>query len=234
LSSSDPTSCPRSPPRSAAPSATCAGSPRAANLNYWAFWTGELDQQATDEFIGSTPVSSWHGDRLARHLAGRLYGNIGFTELNIHSLWALIRARPALADPVASDLDTAIMRLLDDNQVSAPARRNWSHCGTESRSRDGTERRLMSGETHDTTGFLYEIGLLKRYPRTGWALAGVPAAESVAEHSFRACIIAATLAAAEDADPQRAAFLALWHDTQETRTTDLPHLTRRYVTTASN
>jgi transcriptional regulator with XRE-family HTH domain len=95
-----------------------------ANLNYWAFWTEELDQhQATDEFIGSTQVSSWHGDRLARHLAGRLHGNIGFTELNIHSLWALIRARPALADPVASDLDTAITRLLDDNQVSAPARR---------------------------------------------------------------------------------------------------------------
>jgi putative hydrolases of HD superfamily len=92
----------------------------------------------------------------------------------------------------------------------------------------------MSGEAHDTTGFLYEIGLLKRYPRTGWALAGVPAAESVAEHSFRAATIAAILAAAEDADPHRAAFLALWHDTQETRTTDLPHLTKRYVTTAAN
>jgi hypothetical protein len=35
-------------------------------------------------------------------------------------------------------------------------------------------------------------------------------------------------------DPHRAAFLALWHDTQETRTTDLPHLTKRYVTTAAN
>jgi putative hydrolases of HD superfamily len=92
----------------------------------------------------------------------------------------------------------------------------------------------MSGEAHDTTGFLYEIGLLKRYPRTGWALAGVPAAESVAEHSFRASVMAVVIAATEDADPQRAAFLALWHDTQETRTTDLPHLTRRYVTSASS
>jgi 5'-deoxynucleotidase YfbR-like HD superfamily hydrolase len=52
----------------------------------------------------------------------------------------------------------------------------------------------MSGEEHDITGFLYEIGLLKRYPRTGWALAGVPAAESVAEHSFRAATIAAVIA----------------------------------------
>jgi putative hydrolases of HD superfamily len=56
----------------------------------------------------------------------------------------------------------------------------------------------------------------------------------VAEHSFRAATIAAVMAVAEDADPQRAAFLALWHDTQETRTTDLPHLTKRYVTTATN
>ena len=38
----------------------------------------------------------------------------------------------------------------------------------------------------------------------------------------------------EDADPQRAAFLAMWHDTQETRTTDLPHLTKQYVTAAPN
>ncbi len=38
----------------------------------------------------------------------------------------------------------------------------------------------------------------------------------------------------EDADPQRAAFLAMWHDNQETRITDLPHLTKRYVTAAPN
>jgi putative hydrolase of HD superfamily len=92
----------------------------------------------------------------------------------------------------------------------------------------------VRGEPRDITGFLYEIGLLKRYPRTGWSLAGVPAAESVAEHSFRASVIASVIAAMEGADPQRAAFLALWHDTQETRTTDLPHLTKRYVTAAAN
>ena len=42
----------------------------------------------------------------------------------------------------------------------------------------------MSSEPGDITGFLYEIGVLKRYPRTGWLLAGVPAPESVAEHSL--------------------------------------------------
>lgn len=58
----------------------------------------------------------------------------------------------------------------------------------------------MSGSQRDITGFRYEIGLLKRYPRTGWSLAGVPDAESVAEHSFRASVVASVLAALEGAD----------------------------------
>jgi putative hydrolases of HD superfamily len=82
------------------------------------------------------------------------------------------------------------------------------------------------------TGFLYEIGLLKRYPRTGWLQLGVRTPESVADHSFRASVAAAVIASSEGADPQRAAFLALWHDSQETRTTDLPHLAQRYVQAA--
>jgi hypothetical protein len=43
----------------------------------------------------------------------------------------------------------------------------------------------VSSEAADITGFLFETGVLKRYPRTGWVLAGVPAPESVADHSFR-------------------------------------------------
>ena len=92
----------------------------------------------------------------------------------------------------------------------------------------------MSDQLRDTTGFLYEIGLLKRYKRTGWSLAGVPSPESVADHSFRASVIASVIAAMEGADSQRAAFLALWHDSQETRTTDIPHLTKNYVSAARN
>jgi hypothetical protein len=54
----------------------------------------------------------------------------------------------------------------------------------------------VSGEPRDITGFLYEI----------------------------ASVVASVLAVLEGADPQRAAFLALWRDTLQTRTTDLPHL----------
>jgi putative hydrolase of HD superfamily len=92
----------------------------------------------------------------------------------------------------------------------------------------------LSDQLRDTTGFLYEIGLLKRYKRTGWSLAGVSSPESVADHSFRASVIASVIAVMEGADPQRAAFLALWHDSQETRTTDLPHLTKHYVSAVRN
>ena len=92
----------------------------------------------------------------------------------------------------------------------------------------------MSDEARDITAFLYEIGQLKRYPRTGWLAAGVPRPESVADHSYRASVIAAVLATMEGADPQRAAFLAMWHDSQETRTTDLAHLTKKFVTPVPN
>ncbi|MFC7328143.1 HD domain-containing protein [Marinactinospora rubrisoli] len=91
-------------------------------------------------------------------------------------------------------------------------------------------------DDHDarTVDFLYEIGLLKRLPRTGWVIAGVADPESIADHSHRAAIIAAVIASMEGADPQRAAFLALFHDTQETRTTDIPHLSKRYLKAAPN
>jgi putative hydrolase of HD superfamily len=92
----------------------------------------------------------------------------------------------------------------------------------------------LSDGLRDTVGFLYEIGLLKRYKRTGWSQVGVPLPESIADHSFRVSVIASVLAAMEGADPQRAAFLALWHDSQETRTTDIPHLTKNYVSAAGN
>jgi len=79
-------------------------------------------------------------------------------------------------------------------------------------------------------GFGYELGLLKRIRRSGWWHAGVRDPESVAEHTMRTAQLAALIAAEEGADPARAAFLALWHDSQETRTGDLPHTATAYLT----
>ncbi|GGM38215.1 HD family hydrolase [Promicromonospora citrea] len=81
----------------------------------------------------------------------------------------------------------------------------------------------------------HELGVLKRVRRAGWWQVGVRDPESVAEHSLRVAQLAGLIAAEEGADPARAAYLGLWHDSQETRTTDLPHSARPYVArTAGN
>jgi hypothetical protein len=84
------------------------------------------------------------------------------------------------------------------------------------------------------TNFLYEMGLLKRYKRTGWLIAGVDNPESIAEHSFRTAIIGYVLAVMEGADPAKTAALCLFHDTQETRIGDVPSVGKGYVVTAPN
>ncbi|MGQ0775607.1 MAG: HD domain-containing protein [Pseudonocardiales bacterium] len=80
-------------------------------------------------------------------------------------------------------------------------------------------------------GFMsrFELGVLKRMRRAGWWHVGVRDPESVAEHSLRVAQLASLIAAIEGADPGRAAFLAVWHDSQETRTGDIPHTARPYL-----
>ncbi len=51
----------------------------------------------------------------------------------------------------------------------------------------------------------------------------------MAEHSWRTALIATIIAKLEGADPARAAYLAVWHDTQETRTGDVNHLGKKYA-----
>jgi putative hydrolase of HD superfamily len=85
-----------------------------------------------------------------------------------------------------------------------------------------------------TVGYLLEMGMLKRAKRSGWWIAGVKDPETIAEHSFRTGIIGAVLAMMEGADPAKVALLCLFHDTQETRVSDIPHIGRRYLVAASN
>lgn len=92
----------------------------------------------------------------------------------------------------------------------------------------------MADELAGVAGLLYEFGLLKRYKRTGWLVAGVRDPESIADHSFRAAVIAAVIARLEGGNPERAAFMSLFHDTQETRVTDIPYIGKRYLKAAAN
>ncbi|MFF5444500.1 HD family hydrolase [Streptomyces sp. NPDC012888] len=90
----------------------------------------------------------------------------------------------------------------------------------------------MADDLSAVARFLYEAGTLKHTRRTGWWMAGVNDPESVAEHSWRTSLIASVIAKLEGADPARAAFLAVWHDTQETRTGDVNHLGKKYAAAA--
>jgi putative hydrolase of HD superfamily len=85
-----------------------------------------------------------------------------------------------------------------------------------------------------TAAFAYEMGVLKRLRRSGWWHAGIRDPESVAEHSLRVAQLAALIAAEEGGDPARAAYLGLWHDSQETRIGDIPHSAKPYITVESN
>ncbi len=87
----------------------------------------------------------------------------------------------------------------------------------------------MSEDLTAVARFLYEAGTLKHTARTGWWMAGVRHPETVAEHSWRTALIATIIAKLEGADPARAAFLAVWHDSQETRTGDVNHLGKKYT-----
>ena len=77
--------------------------------------------------------------------------------------------------------------------------------------------------------FFFEVGMLKRTPRTGFQFLG-SGAESVAEHSFRTAIIGFTLARLHgQADVGRVVQLCLFHDVPEARIGDLNYVNKKYV-----
>jgi putative hydrolase of HD superfamily len=82
--------------------------------------------------------------------------------------------------------------------------------------------------------FLFEIGILKKTPRSGYQFLGT-GNESVAEHSFRVAVIAYLLAKNEPkADMQKVVLMSLFHDFHEARTGDHNYVHKRYVTVNEN
>jgi putative hydrolase of HD superfamily len=77
--------------------------------------------------------------------------------------------------------------------------------------------------------FLFELGMLKRTPRSGFQFLG-SGSETVAEHIFRATLIGYTLARLDgQADPGRVVLLCLFHDVPEARTGDLNYVNKKYL-----
>lgn len=77
--------------------------------------------------------------------------------------------------------------------------------------------------------FLFEVGMLKKTPRTGYQFLG-SGQESVAEHSFHTAVIGYVLARDESrADLLKTMMMCLFHDLHEARTGDLNYVNKRYV-----
>ncbi len=80
-----------------------------------------------------------------------------------------------------------------------------------------------------TVNFLFEVGMLKKTPRTGYQFLG-SGAESVAGHSFRTAIIGYALSVQEpQANVKKATLMCLFHDLHEARTGDHNYVNKRYV-----
>jgi len=78
--------------------------------------------------------------------------------------------------------------------------------------------------------FLFELGQLKKIPRSGWLRLGIDDPESVAAHSFRTATIGFILAKGEGlARPELVATHCLFHDLGEARTGDLDKVAQEYL-----
>jgi len=77
--------------------------------------------------------------------------------------------------------------------------------------------------------FLFEVGMLKKTPRTGYQFLG-SGGESVADHSFRTAIIGYVLSSQEpDADRNKVVLMCLFHDIPEARSGDHNYMNKKYV-----
>lgn len=77
--------------------------------------------------------------------------------------------------------------------------------------------------------FVFELGMLRKTPRTGYQFLG-SGAENVAEHSYRTAMIGYMLARKAGADVPRTVFLCLFHDVHEARIGDFNYVNRIYNT----
>jgi putative hydrolase of HD superfamily len=82
----------------------------------------------------------------------------------------------------------------------------------------------------DIANFLFEVGMLKKTPRTGLQFLG-SGDESVAEHIFRVVFIGYTLSRlVGNVDEARIVKMCFLHDLPEARTGDLNYVNKKYVT----
>ncbi len=86
-----------------------------------------------------------------------------------------------------------------------------------------------SAELKSIVNFFFELGMLKKTPRSGFQFLG-SGRESVADHAFRVAAIGYTMARLDkEADTFAVVLMCLFHDMPESRTGDLNYVNKRYV-----
>ncbi|MEA1935720.1 MAG: HD domain-containing protein [Thermodesulfobacteriota bacterium] len=82
----------------------------------------------------------------------------------------------------------------------------------------------------DIVNFLFEVGMLRKTPRTGFQFLG-SGCESVAEHILKTIFIGYTLCKLrDDVDELKVLKMCLVHDLPEARTGDMNYVYKKYVT----
>ncbi|WP_304451767.1 DNA-binding transcriptional regulator [Nocardiopsis sp. YSL2] len=96
-----------------------------ANLNYWAYWLGEVrDPQLADTFMVKLDVDSWRGDLLLGHLVAKLDPRNPYLDVVAHTLWALVIRKPGLVDGrIAGAMTPELQRVLEEGPISPQSRR---------------------------------------------------------------------------------------------------------------
>jgi len=82
-------------------------------------------------------------------------------------------------------------------------------------------KKMTNSSLHDLVKFLEMAGRLKRTPRAGWVEVGISQPESVADHTFRTCILCMLYADMEGLDQPKLLTMALIHDLPEAILGDL-------------
>jgi DNA-binding transcriptional regulator YiaG len=99
---------------------------RMADLNYWAYWLGQVPESYHADAFMVDRSTRWHGLSLLRALADILHPNQATMDIYVHSIWTLLRDQPQLLHgdlELLARLRNRLAEVLGQSSTSAESRR---------------------------------------------------------------------------------------------------------------